>query len=327
MIQFKQLLIVRFTVLFLILLMFNGDFSVYARQSDSAACSIGEKQDYEKENKVIYGKALKRKKKKIPWLLIIGGAVVAGAVVFLLLSKNDDPEGNDESDYDTNVLGIKWVNIPTSEFRMGDNFNEGYPDEKPVHTVSLDSYYISKYEVTFTQYDMFCSETGRSNLAWGRGSWPVIGVTWKDARAFCDWISQKTGKNIHLPTEAQWEKAARGTDQRRYPWGNGSPNCKLANYYGCVIKIVPVGSYPSGVSPYGVHDMVGNVREWCADWYSSTYYSRSPRDNPSGPSSGHSRVIRGGSWYDDANPSRSANRFYSPPFYRNSYIGFRIVRD
>jgi formylglycine-generating enzyme required for sulfatase activity len=138
-------------------------------------------------------------------------------------------------------------------------------------------------------------------------------------------LSQKTGKNIHLTTEAQWEKAARGTDQRRFPWGNADANCSLLNYTDCVNKTMPVGSYPSGVSPYGVHDMSGNVAEWCQDYFSPTYYSNSPYQNPQGPSTGTWRVLRGGALGIHTSNIRAASRTRNG-FYRHfSNVGFRIV--
>jgi len=213
---------------------------------------------------------------------------------------------------------------------MGDNFNEGFSDELPVHTVYLDTYYISKYEVTFEQYDEFCDATGRtkpSDEGWGRGDRPVIHVNWNDAKAFCDWMSGETGENIHLPTEAQWEKAARGTDQRRYPWGNGSPDNSLANYANNLGKTLPVGSYPEGVSPYGIHDMAGNVWEWCSDWYDYDYYSSSPTNNPQGPSSRPYHVRRGGSWSNLAHVIRSALRDYYSPSSSDFSVGFRLCKD
>ena len=228
------------------------------------------------------------------------------------------------------TINIEWINIPAGNFQMGDNFNEGHSDERPVHTVYLSAYKISKYEVTFEQYDAFCDDTGRSrpdDEGWGRGSRPVINVSWNDAKVFCDWLSQKIGMNINLPTEAQWEKAARGTDQSRYPWGNSDPSCSIVNYYWCQSKTMPVGSYPSGVSPYGVHDMAGNVWELCKDWYSSTYYSISPTNNPPGPSSGFGRVLRGGSW-SGSDYIRSAYRYISfSPHCTSHLIGFRLSQD
>jgi len=225
------------------------------------------------------------------------------------------------------VLGIGWIDIPAGEFQMGDNFNEGTPHQRPVHTVYLDAYKISRYELTFDQYDRFCDDTGRSKPGdhWGRGNQAVINVSWNDAKAFCDWLSQKTGKDIHLPTEAQWEKAARGTDQRRYPWGNSSPDCSKANYKPCGTGTKPVGSHPLGVSPYGVHDMAGNVIEWCSDWYSSDYYSNSPSNNPTGPSSGTNRVRRGGHFATPADYLCSSGRDHGNPSDSASALGFRLA--
>jgi formylglycine-generating enzyme required for sulfatase activity len=229
------------------------------------------------------------------------------------------------------VKGVEWIKIPAGEFKMGDNFKEGYPDERPVHAVYLDEFYISKYEITFTHYDKFCEKTGRTtpnDEGWGREKRPVINVTWDDAKAFCDWLSQKTGKNIHLPTEAQWEKAARGTDQRRNPWGNSAPNCNLGNYWDCGLnQTQTVGSYPAGVSPYGVHNMAGNIKELCQDWYSATYYSISPRENPQGPSSGSQRVRRGSCWDEAGSGIRSARRSVAPQSDSDYAVGIRICYE
>jgi formylglycine-generating enzyme required for sulfatase activity len=245
-------------------------------------------------------------------------------------SNSDNNQNATDPNYDTNTLGIEWIDIPAGEFRMGDNFNEGSNDERPVHPVYLDAYKISTYEVTFAIYDKFCEETGRGrpdDKSMGRGNRPVINVSWNDANAFCNWLSQKTTKNIHLPTEAQWEKAARGTDQRRYPWGNSSPSCSKANYNGCGGTTKAVGSHPSGVSPYGVHDMAGNVWEWCFDWFSSVYYPTSPGNNPTGTSSGSGHTARGGGWFSDTWNIRSAVRFRINPTYRGSNLGFRLCQD
>jgi formylglycine-generating enzyme required for sulfatase activity len=273
---------------------------------------------------IIEHKDVKRKK-KFPWLWVAGGVVVAVGVTILLLNKK-------KSHYDTDVLGIQWIDIPQGEFRMGDNFNdgEGDSDELPVHTVYLDAYKISRYEVTFQQYDTFCEATDRNkpnDNRFGRGDYPVIYVTWDDAKAFCDWLSGETGKNIHLPTEAQWEKAARGTDQGKYPWGNATPTCDLTNYDPCLKRTMPVGSYPGGVSPYGVHDMAGNVYEWCSDWYDAGYYVVSQKDNPTGPPTGEKHVIRGGGYLSYADKLRCSHRtFYPTPNAPSIHVhlGFRI---
>ena len=279
--------------------------------------------------KVVIKIGKKKKKKNFPVLLVlVGVAAVVAAVVLLGGKKESTLSPTPTNNYAQEVYdSLQWQSVPAGNFQMG---SYAHSDESPIHTVSLDSYYISKYEVTFEQYDMFCDDTGRgkpSDEGWGRGNRPVINVSWSDAKAFCDWITSKTGNIVSLPTEAQWEKAARGTDQLYYPWGNGSPNSSLCNYLNYVGKTQPVGSYSSGVSPYGVHDMAGNVWEWCSDWYGSSYYSSSPTNNPTGPTSGASRVIRGGGWQDYASDIRSANRATTYPTTSNERFGIRIVKN
>lgn len=242
-------------------------------------------------------------------------------------------EAGKQGNVSTNLkrgVTIEWITIPEGEFKMGDNFNEGVRDERPVHDVYLDEYAIGKYEVTFEQYDLFCEDTGRakpSDEGWGRGSRPAINVTWYDAKAFCDWLSQKTGENIHLPTEAQWEKAAKGTDQRRYPWGDGAPNCTLANYKPCGQKTRPVGTLTAGISPYGLHNMGANVWEWTEDWYEKWYYATSPYKNPTGPATGTLKTRRGGCLYAIDEVMRTANRRVMDPTTGHDSGGFRVAKD
>lgn len=229
---------------------------------------------------------------------------------------------------------IEWILIPAGEFMMGEDFVEGTiydpgPERQPVHAVYLDEYFISKHELTFEEYDRFCEATGKpkpSDNGWGRGRSPVINVSWNDCKAYCDWLSQRQGKDIHLPTEAQWEKAARGTDQRRFPWGDDKPYCQITNYFHCLRRTQPVGSYPNGASPYGLLDMAGNISEYCQDWFGKYYYSVSPYMNPQGPTSGTHRVQRGGCWLSHPNGVLSAARNYNYPFDPNC-IGFRIVME
>lgn len=236
---------------------------------------------------------------------------------------------------------VEWIHIPAGEFIMGYeyvsnsdikkyNINDSKPYMEPPHKVYLDDYYISKYEVTFEEYDKFCEETGHrrsSDFGWGRGTRPAVDISYDDAVAYCQWISTKTGMNIHIPTEAQWEKAARGTDERMLPWDAGMfPDHEHANYFTRIGKTVPVGSYPLGVSPYGVHDMGGNVTEWCQDWFGWNYYKESPYRNPTGPATGTDRIRRGGDWRSHPNLLLTTWRLYNYPFNPNR-LGLRIVME
>jgi formylglycine-generating enzyme required for sulfatase activity len=164
---------------------------------------------------------------------------------------------------------------------------------------------------------------------WGREKRPVINVSWHDASAYCKWLSEKTGLNFKFPTEAQWEKAARGTDSRMYPWGNGEPDETLANFDKKIDKTSPVGSYPGGASPYGLLDTAGNVWEWCNDWYEINYYKRSPTKNPLGPESSSKkvRVQRGGCWDYDAGYLHCAFRGKGTPHLCFNIVGFRLCQD
>jgi serine/threonine protein kinase len=233
----------------------------------------------------------------------------------------------------TGKLAIEWADIPSGSFKMGsfDSEQDHGADENR-HEVKLDGFKMSKYEVTFDQYDVFCTATGRRKPAddgFGRGNNPVINVSWEDAKAFADWAGAA------LPTEAQWEYACRADADNSTPFSTG--NCLSvidANYntnyayFNCVNppqqnkqKILPVGSYPS--NSWGLFDMHGNVSEWCADWYSDYGYSFT--QNPTGPESGDKRVNRGGSWNSNARNCRSASRFSFAPSYSDKYMGFRLV--
>jgi formylglycine-generating enzyme required for sulfatase activity len=246
------------------------------------------------------------------------------------------------------IDGMMMVYIPAGEFFMGStdaditqamqrcsgstcNFN----DEQPQHTVYLDAFWMDQTEVTNKMYAL-CVTAGKCNPPITSASYthqdyygnprfdyyPVIFVSWNDASAYCAWAGR------HLPTEAEWEKAARGTDGRTYPWGNTLPNLSLLNFnYNSIVgDTTAVGNYPNGVSPYGAYDMAGNVSEWVNDWYSATYYASSPDSNPTGPSSGDGRVLRGGSWSYLASSVRSALRNWISPTGSSDFIGFRCAR-
>jgi formylglycine-generating enzyme required for sulfatase activity len=204
--------------------------------------------------------------------------------------------------------------------------------EMPLHTVFLDAFWIDQTEVTNAMYAKCvsagaCQPPGHTNsqshkLYYGQdqfADFPVIWVNWNQAGAYCKWAGRQ------LPSEAQWEKAARGTDGRTYPWGEGM-DCQKANLNGCVGDTTAVGGYPAGASPYGALDMTGNVAEWVADWFSSSYYSTSPKSNPTGPASGTTKISRGGSWdVDIYNNGRSAYRTYCDTNCSLSDIGFRCA--
>jgi len=219
---------------------------------------------------------------------------------------------------------IVMVYIPAGEITIGSPAREGDADEHPAHKVFLDGYWIGKSEVTFEQYDRFCAETRREPAAdegWGRGLRPAIYVSWKDATDFCSWLEKKTGLPFRLPSEAEWEKAARD----RYPWGGTPPDADLANFNKDHMMTLPVGSFPKGASPFGVLDLAGNVWEWMADWYDPGFYRDSPREAPQGPESGSERVVRGGSWANGADLVRSANRSSEKPESRLNILGFRLA--
>ncbi len=223
--------------------------------------------------------------------------------------------------------GAEMILIPAGEFVMGDLSWLAQRDA-PNHKVYLKPYYIYKNHVTVAQYRKFCDATGRQityqQSFTGPDNYPMVSVTWFEARDYAKWAG------CDLPTEAQWEKAARGNDGRTYPWGDRWDSRKAhSGWKGVSGENAPVGSFPSGASPYGVLDMAGNAWDWCQDWYDSDYYEKSPPLDPSGPTTGTYRVLRGGAAIGvDTGPNdfRTYNRYFYAPDQDFVDIGFRCVK-
>ena len=258
--------------------------------------------------------------------------------------------------------GAPMVLIPAGEFWMGSTENQiedvvaiqcgyaggskevrtlcqRYPKaEGPLHRVNLEAYYMDKFEVTVSRYAEFMRETNRAKpYLWDQvdiskhRNFPVLWVDWHGALAYCTWAGKR------LPTEAEWEKAARGADGRIFPWGNEPPTGRFGNFGKWLTtnlddplydgRSEPVDRYEAGKSPYGLHHMAGNVYEWTADWFDENYYKQSLEHNPKGPSSGRYRVIRGGSWHGSPIDVRSAARAVENPSNGNGMLGFRCAQD
>ncbi|MDE3089330.1 MAG: SUMF1/EgtB/PvdO family nonheme iron enzyme [Chloroflexota bacterium] len=232
--------------------------------------------------------------------------------------------------------GAPMMFVPAGEFRMGssDADKDAQDNEKPQHVVSLDAFWMDKFSITNAQYEK-CADAGKCAPPEDTGSrrrssyygdpqfddYPVIYVSWADAKQFCESADKR------LPTEAEWEKAARGTEAFFYPWGNAWDQTKVydwsSNPKGS--DTLQVGSFPAGASPYDVMDMAANVSEWVADWYADDYYSQAPSHNPQGPSSGDEKVLRGSAWYAARTSFRTANRDRAAPTLQSDHIGFRCA--
>ena len=287
--------------------------------------------------------------------------ILSGLLIFLICFIASSSCSKDQPKQDM-------VLVPAGDFMMGCNKAvdmECESDEKPYHKVYLDEFYIDKYEVTNEQYQL-CVNVSRCRAAhyddgscwrtdssssnnWNQGvvsqefrggTNPVVCIDWSEAKTYCEYAGKR------LPTEAEWEKAARGTDGRKYPWGNQSiasgqygnfvDESAKRKYSGLTIIVngyddgyagtAPVGSFPLGVSPYGAMDMAGNVSEWCADWIDLNYYKNSPRLNPRGPLTGPYRSVRGGSWDFHPKHLRSALRGRNYIVNRLNNTGFRCAK-
>ena len=260
--------------------------------------------------------------------------LLVGGLDLVRANQSTEIEGKD---------GAPMVLVPEGVFPMGvpKAARDGGIDERPNHDVFLDTFYIDKYEVTNGRYLQFVTETGHRTPQHPsdpkKGIWqgnimpesiidlPVINVDWYDADAYCKWAGKR------LPTEAEWEKAAKGPNDWRFPWGDVEPTDRHLNYNQVTWRgeatLVPVGIYEKGKSPYGAYDMAGNVWEWVADWYEADYYSKSPDRNPKGPQTGGYKVLRSSGWQGETPQARIFTRIRSKPLDRNHSTGFRCAKD
>ena len=224
----------------------------------------------------------------------------------------------------------KMVRVPEGSFQMGSE--SGQDNERPVHRVWVDAFELAACQVTNADYGHFLAATGhRQPLHWSDPNFshpeqPVVAPSWFDAVAYCTWLSEITRRRYRLPTEAEWERAARaGLEQKQYPWGDESPE-SLPNY-ASRWKTGPEMVGRAEKNAYGLCDIGANVHEWCADWFGADYYSVSPERNPQGPATGTRRASRGGSWRHYTKVSRCSARSSIPPEFQYADYGFRIARE
>jgi formylglycine-generating enzyme required for sulfatase activity len=255
---------------------------------------------------------------------------------------------------DLRIKADNMVLVKGGKFMRGSSEDDAddYPEEKPQREIYLDDFMIGKYPVTNEEFKEFVDDAGYDRKEfWTREGWrwreeneiskpeywhdqkwnapnfPVVGISWYEAEAYANWFSERTGYLYRLSTEAEWEKAARGNNGFKYPWGEHFDENLCNSGESGLNRTSPVGIFPKGKSYYGCFDMAGNVWEWCSDWYDGDYYANSPDKNPKGPSDGASRVFRGGSWHSFARYCRSANRARFDLRRRDSVLGFRLLRE
>jgi formylglycine-generating enzyme required for sulfatase activity len=238
-----------------------------------------------------------------------------------------------------NSIGGQMLFIPGGEFAMGSEALDAGPTERPISKITLSRYYIAKHLVTNADYEQFDPAHARKRAPGAGDRHPVVHVSSLEAMKYCQWLTTRERKKYRLPTEAEWEFAARGKDGRKYPWGNHDRRGDLANFADRNTVFAwsdrdisdgfpessPVGAFPNGASPFGVLDMAGNVWEWCYDFYEP--YRGVPRVNPRGPTAGAKRVYRGGSWKSRFNSLRTTTRGSNAPAYSCNDLGFRVACD
>ena len=267
---------------------------------------------------------------------------------FTLTRSTEVPQSMPSAASSRAVFEPQMISIPAGKFLMGSTSEQAdklIKDgaiknwlyyQQPQHEVELSEYSIAKYPVTNREYQLFVQEGGKAPQGWDNGQYPpekgdhpMVYVSWEDAQAYCQWLSAKTKKEYRLPSEAQWEKAARGLDGRIYPWGEQFDKANANTREADIGYTSAVGQFsPQGDSPYGCADMAGNVWEWCADWFNENEYktrSGKPIKDPKGPGTGSARVIRGGSWHGDRSYANSACRDRRVPDLNYNYCGFRVV--
>ncbi|MEA3157861.1 MAG: hypothetical protein QOK44_5450 [Betaproteobacteria bacterium] len=262
--------------------------------------------------------------------IVAGGAAAIAALIagiHILVPNLLSEMSGAPRDEITGKDGAVSLIVPGGAFIMGDG------EDAPLREVHVDGFYIDKYELSLSQYSKFLKATGSQPTSdfWSEkdvtahGDRPAIGVSWHDANAYCRWAGKR------LPTETEWEKAARGLDGRIFPWGNEEPRAELANFgkhdgQPLGQAVMAVSSLEAGKSPYGVYNLAGNVSEWVADWYAESYPSGDVR-NPTGPANGTGKVLRGGGWDDAERALRSTKRFFAKPEDSADDRGFRCAQD
>lgn len=240
----------------------------------------------------------------------------------------ESPEANERE-----ICKVRFAAIPAGSFRMG--CDTGRDEEKPVHRVWVDAFEMAVFQVRNRDWAVFMQATGHpeprnwNDPDFAHPDQPVVAVSWIEAARYCEWLSGVAGRRYRLPTEAEWERAARGgREDELYPWGNDAPAewPEYVQRWGGEVKApLPVGQ--GTPNSYGLFDVSENIHEWCADWFDRDYYAASPERNPRGPATGTRRASRGGSWRHQIKVSRSAARSSIPPEFEYADYGFRVVRD
>jgi formylglycine-generating enzyme required for sulfatase activity len=237
--------------------------------------------------------------------------------------------------------GPEMLLVTSGEFMQGSEAPDAAPHEQPTMATAVTCFHISRFPITNAQYELFDPTHATKRPPWADDNHPAVYVNAREAASYCSWLAQREGLKYRLPTEAEWEYAARGTDTRRFPWGERLDAGHYANFADVrttfawrdpniddgYAETAPVGKFPKGASPFGVEDMAGNVFEWCLDYFDSYRPSKKQRLNPRGPMNGSKRVYRGGSWKSRASSLRTTSRAFNLGEYSSNDVGFRVVSE